>query len=800
VNVNRTKGNNNMKTISIFLSLIIFVCFSQLSFSQLERFKDKQTIINDLDTSDIGVVIDAISIIKDSAWADAEPKIVQNIDRFDYGLRHLFMKTLLKINSPRLDSLAHIIYDSAEVLAYPSSRNHANQIRSYATCFMIMVGDYSTIQALFDNLELTGDDGRSHGEEWEALVQLVKHVPQYATQARTELIRLTSAPKWYGIRWRTMEILVDVYGNEMIPNLITMFQSDTGGSTVNRMFAMNELFKLDYNGIYSLLSEQLFINSDRSTRCLITDSLLSHYGTPSDYKLVKDFSSQETDTLVLHFVKEYLTYYIPRPATSNSTIISMIDTLTTYKGQVVLYDWLGEQSFVNELDSNLISARSYIVVGDSSNCARQIKLFQQKVDEEYRDSLDGDNKFVTVEGWKFLYYNAQYILDRLPIPPPEYNLNTIVIGNGTVTKSPELALYDSSTTVTLTANPSTGYRFISWSGDAVGTVNPISVVMNSDKNIAATFLQNTFIITATAGANGTITPSGDVSVTYGADQSFAITPNSGYHIADVIVDQTSVGAVVTFNFTNVTAPHTISSTFAINTYTLTVNAINGTVTKTPDQPAYNHGTSVQLTATPNTGYRFVSWSRDLTGSVNPVTITMDANKNITANFALNPPTITSFTPANGPIGTSVTVTGTNFVSISSVKFNGTIASYTVNSSTQITATVPTGATTGSITVTNTAGTGTSPTSFIVGYTITIQISGSGTVTKLPNQLGYASGTTVKLTAKATIAEPLKIVPNTPEPTSWKFDHWEIDLTGTQNPKNIIMNGNKTVKAVFIPVY
>ncbi|MBA4313470.1 MAG: hypothetical protein C0417_12675 [Chlorobiaceae bacterium] len=103
-------------------------------------------------------------------------------------------------------------------------------------------------------------------------------------------------------------------------------------------------------------------------------------------------------------------------------------------------------------------------------------------------------------------------------------------------------------------------------------------------------------------------------------------------------------------------------------------------------------------------------------------------------------------------------------------------------------------------MTNTAGTGTSSTTFKVGYILTIQIVGSGTVLKNPNYLSYTPGATVTLTAKPTLIEALKIVPNTPEPISWKFDHWEIDLTGTQNPKNIIMNGNKTVKAVFVPVY
>jgi len=74
----------------------------------------------------------------------------------------------------------------------------------------------------------------------------------------------------------------------------------------------------------------------------------------------------------------------------------------------------------------------------------------------------------------------------------------------------------------------------------------------------------TFTITASAGANGSIDPSGEVTVSKGADQTFTITPDMGYHVADVLVDGSSVGAVTTYTFTNVTANHTISATFAIN--------------------------------------------------------------------------------------------------------------------------------------------------------------------------------------------------------------------------------------------
>ncbi|MBI5476099.1 MAG: T9SS type A sorting domain-containing protein [Ignavibacteriales bacterium] len=75
--------------------------------------------------------------------------------------------------------------------------------------------------------------------------------------------------------------------------------------------------------------------------------------------------------------------------------------------------------------------------------------------------------------------------------------------------------------------------------------------------------------------------------------------------------------------------------YLLSTYTLTVTTVNGIVVKNPDQASYNYGTTVTLTATPNQGYTFTGWTGDATSSTNPLTVTMNGNKNITANFAIN---------------------------------------------------------------------------------------------------------------------------------------------------------------------
>jgi hypothetical protein len=77
------------------------------------------------------------------------------------------------------------------------------------------------------------------------------------------------------------------------------------------------------------------------------------------------------------------------------------------------------------------------------------------------------------------------------------------------------------------------------------------------------------------------------------------------------------------------------------------------------------------------------------------------------------PTVTSFSPTSGPVGTTVTITGTNLSGAAALKFHGAAAAILTDTATQITAKVPAGATTGTITVTTAGGTGTSATSFTV---------------------------------------------------------------------------------------
>ncbi len=189
--------------------------------------------------------------------------------------------------------------------------------------------------------------------------------------------------------------------------------------------------------------------------------------------------------------------------------------------------------------------------------------------------------------------------------------------------------------VTVTATPNAGYTFTNWTNNGVvASASPgYTFTLNANTTLVANFAvipssQFAVILSSNPAAGGTTTGSGS----YSAGTSVTVTAitNATYNF----VNWTENGAIVSTSAAY-TFPLSTNRTLVANfiaTYTLNVTAANGTVAENPNQATYISGAAVQLTATPNSGYTFSSWSGDATGTVNPLTVTMNTNKNITANF------------------------------------------------------------------------------------------------------------------------------------------------------------------------
>ena len=154
--------------------------------------------------------------------------------------------------------------------------------------------------------------------------------------------------------------------------------------------------------------------------------------------------------------------------------------------------------------------------------------------------------------------------------------------------SPTSQSVNSGDNATVTITPNAGYHVatVLVDGSPASASSPVVFTgVNSSHTVAVTFAPNavnpvaTFTVTAFAGANGTATPAAQ-SVNSGDNATVTIAPNAGYHIATLLVDSVSVTPTGTVVFTNVTAAHTVSATFAANvkaTTTITIESSRYTV-------------------------------------------------------------------------------------------------------------------------------------------------------------------------------------------------------------------------------
>ena len=123
---------------------------------------------------------------------------------------------------------------------------------------------------------------------------------------------------------------------------------------------------------------------------------------------------------------------------------------------------------------------------------------------------------------------------------------------------------DYGTAITAPADPTkTGYTFAGWT-PAIPTTMPaenLTVTAQWRYNGGGSSGYSYYTTKAAAGTGGSISPSGNVSVREGADQTFTITPDKGYAVANVKIDGKSIGAVKSYTFENVRRTHTIEVIF-----------------------------------------------------------------------------------------------------------------------------------------------------------------------------------------------------------------------------------------------
>lgn len=262
--------------------------------------------------------------------------------------------------------------------------------------------------------------------------------------------------------------------------------------------------------------------------------------------------------------------------------------------------------------------------------------------------------------------------------------------NGVVTFNPPGPTYPANTLVTVTVVPNSGNTFTGWGGDLTGTTNPTSITMNADKSITANIynpvLSRAGWVASASSGNGSAGNAIDGVITsrwstganqvngqwfrvdMGAAQTFnqivldggssagdyprgyqVHVSNDGVNWGIPIATGAGSSGVTTITFEAQTARYIrVTQTGSVSSmiwwsihefnvyqlaYSLTENSLDGSVTFNPPGPTYPAGTEITVTATPDSNYAFSSWGGSLSGTTNPTIVTINGNRNVTANFS-----------------------------------------------------------------------------------------------------------------------------------------------------------------------
>jgi hypothetical protein len=334
-------------------------------------------------------------------------------------------------------------------------------------------------------------------------------------------------------------------------------------------------------------------------------------------------------------------------------------------------------AWVVDADGNLDGA--CVIPQDDANCDPDDAGAQWTPGETYTDAANAIQirvNAITATGFSVTITYGSVVMRTLTVAGAG-------TGNGTVTATGISCTitagstsgdcsesYPDGTSVTLTATAASGSTFAGWTNCDAPSGNQCTMTMNADKTVTATFnvVMRTLTVAGAGTGNGTVTATG-ISCTITAGSTSGDCSESYPDGTSVTLTATAASGSTFAGWTNCDAPSgnqctmtmnadkTVTATFNVVMRTLTVAGAgtgNGTVTATgisctitagstsgDCSESYPDGTSVTLTATAASGSTFAGWTNCDAPSGNQCTMTMNADKTVTATFNLTPPSCTN---------------------------------------------------------------------------------------------------------------------------------------------------------------
>ncbi len=410
---------------------------------------------------------------------------------------------------------------------------------------------------------------------------------------------------------------------------------------------------------------------------------------------------------------------------------------------------------------------------------------------------------IAAEGWEFIEWggdiNSSDEVIEITIEEEthitamferiEYPLTIEIEGEGEVDQrvvQPKTTDYPFETVVELTAIASEGWVFTGWDGDLEGSENPQTITITEQKNVTAVFERDFFDVLVSVEGEGEVDialESGDQDngqFEYESVLTLTATADDGWEFAGWQGDLEGSENPETITVEGET---TITALFTRKEYPLTITIegegeVEKQIISTPKTTDYPFETVVELTAIASEGWEFIEWSGDVSGEENPVTVTVEGETTVTATFERIEYPLTIEIEGQGNVEQSVVQSKTTdypkgtIVELEAIadenwmfsEWSGDLegddnpATITIDEPKTVTAT------------------------FLRTYNLTTIAEPDEGGSVIPSDTVLIRDTDIDVEAIAT--------------EGWHFTNWEGDFTGSVNPFNLTMNGNKTIVANF----
>jgi len=386
-------------------ALILFIGLTVISYGQEITPEIEQRILNSLtDSTSWKSRSSAIREVRREKITEAENILKAQIWSDSIFIQTNYLRTLNTINSDvalnytnkflsKIDSMVAVNGVNIEYLRY--------QVEAISILYSL--GVYDRIDEIFELIE--AEKPLYNSTAIFILKEVIKHRPSYEEQAKNELIDVVENSSYYWYRLEALEILEELYGIDSFPQMAYLFVNDE--DSANRLNTLlHMLIKYKTPELNDLLRRQLYNEVERSSRTYIAENLLVLFGSPSDYEYVKSYISSEPNQTAKNLIGfEIRDFKSPEPD-GTVTVSTMIDTLISYTDQSYNYEWITNRGIYNSLSKKLENAKKGLEKGKENSTKNIIQAYQNEVDAQ-------NGKHITEDGYKFLYYFSDYIIERL---------------------------------------------------------------------------------------------------------------------------------------------------------------------------------------------------------------------------------------------------------------------------------------------------------------------------------------------------------------------------------------------------